>query len=234
MAFEILEIHTLWISVIFPSVSKLPTITKTETKGSITITTVTTGIITSITTTTGTNVQTTIKSVKPTDYILDLIEQAKAEERTQMFEIKKTIGITGRPIKNELLKASSMVYADTDGTNLRDILGRDDVDPTRTISNDVHEIKSVLGIEAARNFLISEINSVIAHEGTYINPRHIILLVDFMTSLGDVYGVTFSGVSRQPIGPLAKASFERAMDTFKEASLFGTMETIQERQHQFI
>jgi hypothetical protein len=97
---------------------------------------------------------------------------------------------------------------------------------TRTISNDVHEIKEILGIEAARNFLISEFITVTSSEGIYINPRHVTLLVDFMTSLGDVFGITFSGISRQQVGPLARMSDQRTMDVVKEASGFGVSEAV--------
>jgi hypothetical protein len=101
------------------------------------------------------------------------------------------------------------------------LLNRPDVDPTRTFSNNVHEIRRVFGIEAARIFLIREFITVIEAEGNYINPRHVVLLVDFMTSLGRVYGITSGGISRQPIGALAKASLDKAIDAFKEAGGFG-------------
>jgi hypothetical protein len=229
--FEILEANPNYIVVSFPigSIFSTPTV-DTKTKDGVTmVTTIDSTNPTRVVITTVKNggpATIVTKTLRPSEYILNVINQVKTDERAQKSEMTTTVGITETFAESEILKASVMVYADTDGTNLRDILSRDDVDPTRTLSNDVHEIKSILGIEAARNFLISEINATIAHEGTYITPRHIVLLVDFMTSLGEVYGITFSGVSRQHIGALAKASFERAMDTFKEASLFGTKEVI--------
>ena len=69
------------------------------------------------------------------------------------------------------------------------------------------EMYKTLGIEAARSFLIKEFTDVIGYEGAYINSRHIVLLVDFMVSLGQVNGITFTGICLQPIGALEKASF---------------------------
>jgi DNA-directed RNA polymerase II subunit RPB1 len=45
------------------------------------------------------------------------------------------------------------------------------VDYTRTISNHLVEIISVLGIEAVRNALLKEIRSVIEFDGSYVNYR---------------------------------------------------------------
>ena len=121
---------------------------------------------------------------------------------------------------SDISRHSQLVYAECTGSNLKELLSNPNVDSTRTICNDVIEIYESFGIEAARTFLIKEFSDYFGEAG-YINPRHIALLADFMTSLGKVYGVTFGGVSRQPIGSFEKASMEKAMDTFIEAGGFG-------------
>ena len=156
----------------------------------------------------------------PTKIVNNKIKEDKEDEK--LYEKKKReegARIIRRP-PSDIMVASNLIYADSTGSNFTELLSHPDIDSTRSICNNVHEIHSALGIEAARNFFISEMINVISFE-TYINPRHIVLLVDYMTSLGKVYGVTFSGISRQPIGALEKASFEKAMDTFKEAAGFG-------------
>jgi len=65
-------------------------------------------------------------------------------------------------------------FVETDGSNFKKILGCSIVDMTRTISNNVWDIYEVLGIEAAREFLISEFVSIM--DG--INLCHVKLLVD--------------------------------------------------------
>lgn len=45
------------------------------------------------------------------------------------------------------------------------------VDHTRTTSNHLIEIISVLGIEAVRNALLKELRNVIEFDGSYVNYR---------------------------------------------------------------
>lgn len=44
----------------------------------------------------------------------------------------------------------------TEGSNLKDILSMEGIDTYRTTTNDIHEIETVLGIEAARQSIINE------------------------------------------------------------------------------
>jgi len=127
---------------------------------------------------------------------------------------------------NELYRASKYVYAETNGTNLEALLCHRLVDPTYTISGNAHEILKTLGIEPARNFLIREFYEAITSNGSYINPRHIILIADFMTGQGTLIPITSRGIARQNIGFLAKASFEMAMESFIEACAFKRHEKI--------
>jgi hypothetical protein len=125
-----------------------------------------------------------------------------------------------------ITRAAYYTYADTNGTNLRAVLAREDVDKVHTISNNFHEIFQILGIEALRNYMIKDFIDVISVDGTYINPRHIILLVDFMTNQGVPVAISYTGISRQPTGPFTKAVFEHAIDIFRDAAAFGKSERI--------
>jgi DNA-directed RNA polymerase II subunit RPB1 len=58
---------------------------------------------------------------------------------------------------------------ETDGSNLKTILSIDEIDHTRTTSNNCVEMFEVLGIEAARESLISEIRMILDVYGIYIN-----------------------------------------------------------------
>lgn len=125
-----------------------------------------------------------------------------------------------------IARAATFTYAEATGSNLRALLARDDIDPTHTISNSVHEVYRTLGIEAARLFLIKEFIDIISHHGDYINPRHITLLVDFMTRLGTPLPISFTGVARQAVGTFSTASFQRSADIFRDAAGFGTLESL--------
>ena len=99
------------------------------------------------------------------------------------------------------------------------ILNIEGVDQTRTICDDVHAIFSVLGIEAARKFLIEELTRVLSFDGTYIDQRHIQILIDSMTHTGDITSVGRYGISRDA-GPVAKIMFEQSVANAIESSAF--------------
>lgn len=73
---------------------------------------------------------------------------------------------------------------DAEGTGLQEILALPEVDALRTYSTNTAEVEHVLGIEAARQRLIRELTSVISFDGTFVNPRHTLLIADAMTNKG--------------------------------------------------
>ena len=109
---------------------------------------------------------------------------------------------------------------ETDGINLLDIFNSPFVDFVNTYSNDILEVNSVLGIEAARNILIEEITGVMS-DASYINNRHIELLCDIMTNKGYLSAINRQGINRGDTGPLAKCSFEDTTDQLIKAGVFG-------------
>ena len=72
----------------------------------------------------------------------------------------------------------------TDGSNFDGLLDIEVVDHSRLTTNDVHETFVFLGIEAARATILSEIRQITSN--TYINFRHMAMLVDNMTFRGCV------------------------------------------------
>ena len=163
---------------------------------------------------------------KPGIYVQVLVEADTKDENRYEEEQRRLGNRLFRRPPTALQRAARFMYADTDGTNLRTVLGRDDVDSEHTSSSNAYEIFLCLGIEACRNFLVSELLNIITMEGDYINARHVVTLVEFMCNRGEPLAITFSGVSRQPIGALAKASFQRPMETFAQAGGFGRREEI--------
>lgn len=108
---------------------------------------------------------------------------------------------------------------DTQGTNIMDILSLPGVDTTRTLSDDVWEMFHAIGIEGAGYFLKKEITRILSFDGTYINPRHISLLVDVMLRTGVITSANRDGIGRD-VGPLAKGMFEKAVENIAESSAF--------------
>ena len=116
---------------------------------------------------------------------------------------------------------------DTEGSNLIDIFKHPAVDAYRTVSNDIHEIYEVLGIEAARNVLINEINEVFLQSSSYVNYRHLSLLADVMTNKGGLMSMDRHGINKSSRGPLAKCSFEETPDIIAKAAIFGEFDNVQ-------
>ncbi len=107
---------------------------------------------------------------------------------------------------------------DTTGTNLITALSLDYIDVTRTISNDIQEIYRVLGIEAARVAILTELSEVMEFDNTYINYHHLVTLADRMTASAKMVSIFRHGINNDDIGPIAKASFEETPEMFLKAA----------------
>jgi DNA-directed RNA polymerase subunit A" len=101
-----------------------------------------------------------------------------------------------------------------------------EVDKNRIISNDIHEIDSVLGIEAAREAIINEIQDVLNSQGLNIDRRHLKLVADAMTSNGVVKGITRMGIISQKSSILARATFETPVKHFVNATIKGSKDKL--------
>eukprot|EP00029_Vermamoeba_vermiformis_P000981 TRINITY_DN1114_c0_g1_i1.p1 TRINITY_DN1114_c0_g1~~TRINITY_DN1114_c0_g1_i1.p1 ORF type:complete len:1749 (-),score=528.73 TRINITY_DN1114_c0_g1_i1:193-5355(-) len=122
--------------------------------------------------------------------------------------------------QNGAYKKEEEWVLDTEGSNLMEVLSCPDVDTHRTVSNDIVEIIQVLGIEAVRGALLTELRRVISFDGSYVNYRHLATLVDAMTAPGYLMSITRHGINRTRAGPLMKCSFEETVDMLVEAATF--------------
>ena len=122
--------------------------------------------------------------------------------------------ILPRKIQNMVIKEEGKFVTkdtwvlDTTGTNLMDVLALDFIDSKRTYSNDMNEVFNVLGIEAARQIIFNEFNEVMEFSDVYINYHHLSILCDRMTMTKDMVAIFRSGLHKDDIGPIAKATFE--------------------------
>ena len=104
--------------------------------------------------------------------------------------------------------------------NFKNLLALPQVDSDKTVSNNVWDIYEVLGIEAAREFLIDEFMDIM--DG--INQCHACLLVDRMTHCGSISSITRYTMKKDESGPFGRASFEETMDNFLNAAAQGEIE----------
>ncbi len=159
---------------------------------------------------------------------LKIVIKPRKEKPTlkDLYQLKQKVkDIVVRGIKG--IKDVLPIYDDkegeyvilTYGTNLKEVLKLEEVDETRTISNDIHEVAKVLGIEAARNLIIQEIKRVLEEQGLEVDIRHIMLFADLMTWSGTVKGVTRYGIVKDKPSVLSRAAFETPIKHFLIASI---------------
>jgi hypothetical protein len=183
-----------------------------------------------------------LRTSKPSEYINGKISQAKQQHQKNLEDeirrvkevaaklpeiqgkllLRKAINVK-RPA---LLEASEFIIAETEGSNLRDLMALRGIDRTRTTCNYMHTISDTLGIEATLTFLIRQLYNTITNASSYVHPSNLILIAEFITSRGYPYGATFTGVSRQPGGHLSLATFERAGEVFTQSASYGRREDI--------
>ncbi len=113
----------------------------------------------------------------------------------------------------------------TEGSNLYGLFSNPLVDKYRTMCNDMWEIYNVLGIEAARQFLIEEYMDVVSSDGSFVNSSHVELLVDVMVYTGTIISISRYGQKKVGCGPMAKASFEESLENFLKAGINGEKES---------
>jgi DNA-directed RNA polymerase II subunit RPB1 len=115
-------------------------------------------------------------------------------------------------------------FLDTSGTALGKVLTIPGVDTTRTYSNSFIQVFEVFGIEACRSALMRELTQVLAFDGSYVNHRHLALLVDVMTSRGHLMAVTRHGINRADTGALMRCSFEETVEILLDAAATGELD----------
>ena len=162
-----------------------------------------------------------IKSVAQNIRDKIIIKGINGISSVSMYKSKDNYDIEG----NDYIQKDEWVL-NTNGLNLLEVFTKQNVDVTRTYSNDIYEIYELLGIEAARSVLMNEIKEVIDNSGNYVNFRHLSLLCDIMTNRGSLMSIDRFGINRGNIGPLAKCSFEETTDQLFKASIFGELDNL--------
>lgn len=112
-----------------------------------------------------------------------------------------------------------------EGYGLRACMTTEGVIGEKVTSNSVVECNQVLGIEAARATIATEIGSVMGDMG--IDPRHMQLLADVMTYKGEILGITRFGLSKMRDSVLQLASFEKTPDHLFDAAAGMKRDTIE-------
>ena len=112
----------------------------------------------------------------------------------------------------------------TEGSNLKRVMQVPEVDHRRVWTNNIREIASVLGIEAARAAIVRELKHVLDEQGLDVDIRHLMIIADMMTLSGSVKQVGRHGVVRLKESPLARAAFEISVQTLIDAAVRGEVD----------
>ena len=114
----------------------------------------------------------------------------------------------------------------TEGSNLSAIFKIEGIDKVKSTTNDIHEIETVLGIEAARNAIIHELYTTLSDQGLSVDLRHIMLVADMMTAEGVVKSIGRHGISGEKSSVLARAAFEETGKHLLHASIRGEVDDL--------
>ncbi|GIX60901.1 DNA-directed RNA polymerase III RPC1 [Babesia caballi] len=130
----------------------------------------------------------------------------------------------GKSIKRAVIKketnATGFHYQiAVEGYGLQEVIGAAGVASSGVKSNHVLEVAKVLGIEAARSVIISEIQKCMDAYSIDIDQRYMKLLGDVMTFRGEVIGINRFGIQKMRASTLMLASFEETNEHLFEAAV---------------
>ncbi|MBW3010718.1 DNA-directed RNA polymerase subunit A'' [Candidatus Woesearchaeota archaeon] len=170
-------------------------------------------------------------SVKNKDDTILIKVTKEGDELNKLYHVKeesKKVFVSGIKGVSQVLpvKIGDRYVIKTAGSNLKSVLKMDEVDPYKTKSNDIHEIRKVLGLEAARQMIIDEAINVLETQGLDINIRHIMIAADTMTVAGEIRGITRYGIVGEKSSVLARASFETPIKHIISASERGEIDEL--------
>ena len=113
----------------------------------------------------------------------------------------------------ETINGKKCWLVNTRGSNFREMLNNPFIDHTRTMTSRLKEIEHVLGIEAARTFLLNEFSAIISS-----SKRHLEQLVNTMCWSGKIKAANRHGIENS-VGIMAKLSFEQPLKNAIQASV---------------
>ncbi|ASJ11993.1 DNA-directed RNA polymerase subunit A'' [Thermococcus thioreducens] len=151
-----------------------------------------------------------------------LSDLRRLAEKVKKHRLKGLSGVGKTIIRKE--GDEYVIY--TEGSNFKQILKVPGVDPTRTRTNNIHEIAEVLGIEAARNAIIEEIVNTMREQGLEVDVRHIMLVADMMTLDGVILPIGRHGIVGEKASVLARAAFEITTQHLFEAAERGEVDPL--------
>ncbi len=166
--------------------------------------------------------------VLPPEYMYHVSAYKDIENKIKKLYLKGIKGIKRAIIQAEEKEVDGKKVTEymimTEGSNLAEVLRIKGVDHRKVRTNNIHEIASVLGIEAARNAIIEEIKEVLQSSGLDVDIRHVMLIADLMTVSGKIKQIGRLGIAGEKPSVLARAAFEITAKQLFDAAVRGEEE----------
>jgi DNA-directed RNA polymerase subunit A" len=174
------------------------------------------------------NIEKAFKRVNINDKVLSF-EPAKPNIRELRLLADKVRDLQVSGVKNigkVIIRKEDEWIIHTEGSNLGAVLKIDGINKVKTTTNDIYEIETVLGVEAARNAIINEALRTLDEQGLTVDVRHIMLVADMMTADGTVRSIGRHGISGEKSSVLARAAFEETGKHLLRASIRGEVDKL--------
>jgi len=142
-------------------------------------------------------------------------ELNKIKEKIMEIYVSGIKGVTNAVVRRE----GEDWIINTIGSNLEEVMKIKEIDENKSITNDIHEMNRVFGIEATRNTIMNEAMKTMQEQGLDVDIRHIMLVGDIMTWNGAVKSIGRYGVAGSKTSILARAAFEETIKHLVRASV---------------
>lgn len=118
------------------------------------------------------------------------------------------------------------IFLKTDGININEMFKYMELlNLNRLYTNQIHAMAKTFGIEAAARVIVKEVQTVFQVYGITVDPRHLLLIADYMTFDG-----TFKPMSRMGMessaSPLQQMSFESTLKFLKNAIVSSRLDNL--------
>ncbi len=141
------------------------------------------------------------------------------EEKIRDLRLKGIPNVERANVQQD--KKTGEFYLSTIGSNLQRVCELENIDRYRTYTNNIIEIYNYLGIEAARQAIVNELQATLDGARLEVDVRHLLMVADVMTSEGEVRAIGRHGVSGTKHSILARAAFEVTVNHLLKAGIIG-------------
>ena len=168
--------------------------------------------------------------IEPSGHSITLTLPEESDAQTILGMRNKVLSATVKGVTDvervTIVQQGDEWVIQTSGSNIAKVMEVDGIDKKNIRTNNVFEIANTLGIEAARNSLINELNSTLEDQGLEVDVRYIMLVADLMCSRGYLQQIGRHGIAGTKTSVLARAAFEITVPTIAEAALAGEVEEL--------